>query len=118
MTVVPGLFFWINPPAYKYSPKLMEFISLNIVNFIVVGYVPPRENKRKLIYKIVSTYEMNHTSSEFTLTVYSEDVYQWKKASRSANDATHHHTKDIMVHSALIGRSRKVDSSSQPCMKI
>jgi hypothetical protein len=25
----PGAIFWINPPAYKYSLKLMEFISLN-----------------------------------------------------------------------------------------
>jgi hypothetical protein len=25
----PRAVFWINPPAYKYSPKLMEFISLN-----------------------------------------------------------------------------------------
>jgi hypothetical protein len=25
----PGAIFWINPPAYKYSPKLIEFISIN-----------------------------------------------------------------------------------------
>jgi hypothetical protein len=30
-------------------------------------------------------------------------------------DATHHHMGDIMGHSALIPRSGKVDSSSQPC---
>ena len=29
MTVVPGMVFWINPPAFTYLPKLMEFISLN-----------------------------------------------------------------------------------------
>ena len=67
--------------------------------------------------KVVSTYGMNHTSSKSTLMAYSEDVYRWKKASRSSNDATHHHMEDIMVHSALIQRSSKVDSSSQPCMK-
>ena len=78
----------------------------NIVNFMVVGYVPPRENKR-----------MNHTSSESALMTYLEDVYQWKKASRSSNDATHHHMEDIMVDSALIQRFGKVDSSGQPRMK-
>ena len=84
---------------------------------MVVGYVPPRENKRKLIYEVISTYGMNRTSSEFALTTYSGDVYRQRKASRSSNDATHHHMEDIMVHSALIQRSSKVDSSSQPCMK-
>ena len=29
MTVVSGAIFWINPPAYKYLPKLMESISFN-----------------------------------------------------------------------------------------
>ena len=61
---------------------------------------------------------MNHTSSESTLMTCSKDVYRWKKASRSSNDATHHHMEDIMVHSALIQRSSKVDSFGQPCMKI
>jgi hypothetical protein len=34
MTVVPGAIFWINPPAYKYLPKLMEFISLNPYTYV------------------------------------------------------------------------------------
>ena len=67
--------------------------------------------------KGVSTYEMNHTSSESTQTAYLGDVYQQKKASRSSSDATHHHMEDIMVHFALIQRSSKVDSFGQPCMK-
>ena len=67
--------------------------------------------------KVVSTYGMNHTSLESTLMAYSEGVYRWKKASRSSNDATHHHMEDIMVHSAPIRRSGKVDSFGQPCMK-
>ena len=89
----------------------------NIVNFMVVGYVPLGENKRKLIYESVSTYGMSRTSSESALMTYLEDVYQWKKASRSLSDATHHHMEDIMVHSALIRRCGKVDSFGQPCMK-
>jgi hypothetical protein len=48
----------------------------------------------------------------------SKDVYRQKKASRLSNDAIHHHMEGIMVHSALIQRSGKVDSFGQPCMKI
>jgi hypothetical protein len=29
-----GAVFWINSPAYKYSPKLMEFISLNPYTYV------------------------------------------------------------------------------------
>ena len=68
--------------------------------------------------KVISTYGMNRTSSESALMACSKDVYQWKKASRSSNDATHQHMEDIMVHSTLIRTSVKVDSSSQPCIKI
>ena len=68
--------------------------------------------------KVISTYGMNRTSSESALMACSKDVYQWKKASRSSNDATHQHMEDIMVHFALIQRSSKVDSFGQPCMKI
>ena len=68
--------------------------------------------------KVISTYGMNRTSSEFALMAYSEGVYRWKKESGSPSDATHHHMEDIMVHSALIQRSGKVDSFDQPCMKI
>ena len=67
--------------------------------------------------KVVSTYGMNRTSSESALTAYSEDVYRQRKASRSSNNATHHHIEDILVHFALIQRSGKVDSFSQPYMK-
>jgi hypothetical protein len=48
----------------------------NIINFIVVGYVPPGENKRKLVYRVVSIYRMHCTSSKSALTVYSGDVYR------------------------------------------
>jgi hypothetical protein len=29
-----GAIFWINPLAYKYSTKLMEFISLNLYTYV------------------------------------------------------------------------------------
>ena len=67
--------------------------------------------------KVVSTYGMSRTSSQSALMAYSEGVYRQKKASRSSSDASHHHMEDIMVHSALMQRSSKVDFSSQPCMK-
>ena len=67
--------------------------------------------------KVVSTYGMDHTSSKAALTAYSEGVYRQKKASRSLNDATHHHMEGTMVHSVLIQRSSKVDSFGQPYMK-
>jgi hypothetical protein len=30
----PRAVFWINPPAYKYSPKLREFISLKLYSYV------------------------------------------------------------------------------------
>jgi hypothetical protein len=30
----PRAIFWINPPACKYSPKLVEFISLNPYTYV------------------------------------------------------------------------------------
>jgi hypothetical protein len=32
-----GTIFWTNPPAYKYSPKLVEFISLNSYTYFYDG---------------------------------------------------------------------------------
>ena len=89
----------------------------NIVDFMVAGYVPPGENKRKLIYESRLHIWDEPYSSESALTACSKGVYRWKKASRSLNNATHQHMEDIMVHSALIQRSGKVDSFGQPCMK-
>jgi hypothetical protein len=34
MTMVLGAVFWINSPAYKYLPKLEEFISLNPYTYV------------------------------------------------------------------------------------
>jgi hypothetical protein len=47
-----------------------------------------------LFKKVVSTYGMTRTSSEFVLMVYSRGVYQLKKESRSLKDAIHHHMED------------------------
>jgi hypothetical protein len=49
---------------------------VNIINFMVVGYVPPGENKRKLVCRVVSIYRIHCTSSKSSLTIYSGDVYR------------------------------------------
>jgi hypothetical protein len=84
---------------------------------MVAGYVPPGENKRKLIYESCVHIWDPPTSSESTLIVYSGDVYRQKKASRSLNDVTHHHMEYIMGHFTLMQRFGRVDSFGQPCMK-
>jgi hypothetical protein len=43
----------------------------NIVNFIVVGYVPPGRIKENSSIKVVSTYGMSRTSSDYALMAYS-----------------------------------------------
>jgi hypothetical protein len=60
---------------------------------------------------------MIRTSLEFVQMVYSEDVYQLKKESKSLKDAIHHHMEDIMEHFVHNRRSRRADFSGQPCMK-
>jgi hypothetical protein len=60
---------------------------------------------------------MSHTSSESAQMDFSKGVYQLKKESRLLKDATHHHMEVIMGHSILMQKSRKVDFSSQLCMK-
>jgi hypothetical protein len=47
----------------------------NIINFMVAGYIPLGEDKKKLFTKFISTYGIRHTSSESTWMAYSEDVY-------------------------------------------
>ena len=90
----------------------------NIVNFMVAGYVPLGENKRKLIHESSLHLWMNRTSFESALMDYSGGVFRLRKQLRSSRDVTLHHMEDIMGHSALIQKSSKVDSIGQPCMTI
>ena len=69
----------------------------NIVNFMVVGYVPPGENKKKLIYE-----SRRHLS---------DDPY------KSSRNATLQHMEATMEHSECKQKSGKVVSSGQQCMK-
>ena len=55
----------------------------NIVNFMVAGYVPLGENKRKLIYESHLHIWMSRTSIESSLMAYSEDMFEQMKTSRS-----------------------------------
>jgi hypothetical protein len=67
--------------------------------------------------KVVTTYGMNRTSSEYAQMDFSESVYRLKKESRFLKDATHHHMEVIMGHFVLMQKSSKVDFSDQLCMK-
>jgi hypothetical protein len=49
---------------------------VNIVNFMVAGYIPPGEDKKKLVMKVVSTYEIRHTSLESVLMACSKYMYR------------------------------------------
>ena len=98
------------------SPNPTPGMQILLILWLQVMYHQGRTNE-SLSMEVVSTYGINHTSSEFALTACLEGVYRQKKASRSQNDATHHHMEDIMVHDALMQRSSKVDFSGQPCMK-
>jgi len=62
-----------------YEINMSNPCYVDIVNFMVTGYVPPGGNKRKLIQESLLTYGMSHTSSKYALMVYSGDVYQLKK---------------------------------------
>jgi hypothetical protein len=66
--------------------------------------------KRSLSKRVVFTYGMNHTFSEFAQMACSGDVYLLKKESKLLKDAIHHHMEDIMGHSAHMQRSGSVDS--------
>ena len=89
--------------------------NANIINFMVAGYVPPGENKRKLIHESLLHLWDEPYSSESAPMDYSGGVFWLRKQPRSLKDATHHRMEDIMGHSALMLRSGKVDSSGQPC---
>jgi hypothetical protein len=75
------------------------------------------EIKQNSSMRVISTYGMIHTSSEYAQTGCSEDVYQLKKESKSLNVVTHHPMDDTIGHSKHMQRFGRVDSFSQPCMK-
>jgi hypothetical protein len=52
----------------------------NVVNFMVAGYVPLGEDKRKLVYESHLYIWDAPYLLESTLIAYSKDVYQQKKA--------------------------------------
>ena len=76
----------------------------NIVNFMVAGYVPPGENKRKLIYES----RLHIWDAPYLFRVCSDGLLRRCVPTEEG----------IMGHSALIQRFGKVDSFGQPYMKI
>jgi hypothetical protein len=89
----------------------------DIINFMVAGYVPPGENKRKLIQES----RLHIWDEPYLFRVCSDGLLircvPTEEESRSLKDAIKHHMEDIMGHSALMQKSRNVDFSGQPCMK-
>jgi hypothetical protein len=67
--------------------------------------------------KVVSTYRIHSTSSEYVLMNCSEGVCWQRKAFKLFRSATHHHIEDIMGYSVLMRRFGRVYSFGQPCMK-
>ena len=72
----------------------------NIVNFMVSGYVPPGENKKKLLYERDANCGTIHTCTGYAQMACSEDVYQKPKGSKSLRSATPHHMEATMVYFA------------------
>jgi hypothetical protein len=81
----------------------------DIVNFIVLGYIPLGEDKRKFIYE-----SRRHMWDDLYLfRVCSNGLLRrcvpLRKELRSLKDVTHHHMEDVMAHSAPTQKSSRVD---------
>ena len=72
----------------------------NIVNFMVSGYVPLGENKKKLLYESRHHLWDNPYMYRYAQMACSEDVYQKPKGSKSLRSATPHHMEATMVYFA------------------
>ena len=91
---------------------------VNIVNFLVSGYVPPGENKKKLLYESRRHLWDNPYLYGYAQMAYSEDVYQKPKGSKSLRSATPHHMEATMVYFAPRRKYGKVVSTGHQCMRI
>ena len=67
--------------------------------------------------KVVATYGMNRTSTEFALVAHLDYVYLPRNAFKSLIDAINHHMEGIMGHSTLMQKFGRVDFCGQLCMK-
>jgi hypothetical protein len=88
----------------------------NVINFMVAGYVPPGENKRKLIHEshlhLWDEPSLYRVCADGLLRrcVPVEEAIKIIEICHSSPYEGH------LGHSALMLRSSKVDSSGQPCM--
>jgi hypothetical protein len=89
----------------------------NIVNFMVAGYIPPGEDKKKLVYES----HLHIWDPPYLFRVCVDDLLRRcvpaEETFKSLKDATHHHMEDIMGYSALMQKFGRVDSIGQPCIK-
>jgi len=67
--------------------------------------------------KVISTYGIHPTCVGYAQMGCLEDVYQWRRASRSFKNVITHHMEVIMGYSVLIQKFGRVVSSGQPCTK-
>jgi len=90
---------------------------VNIVNFVVVGYIPPGENKKKLIYES----RLLIWDPPYLFRVCSDGLLRRcvpvEEGSKSFRNVIHHHMEVIMGYSILMQKFGRVVSSGQPCMK-
>jgi hypothetical protein len=92
---------------YLRDDMLYKVASVNpwyadIVHFMVTGYVPPGENKCKLIQES----RLHLWDEPYLFRVCSDGLLRrcvpMEEGIRSLKDVIHHHMEDIMGHSALM----------------
>jgi hypothetical protein len=88
----------------------------NLVNFMVIGYIPPGEDRKKLIHH--SRYHLwdDPIYSKSLLMVYSATASRNVRPTRFLSVVTPHHMEGIMEHSGPMLRFGRVDSSGQTWM--
>ena len=89
----------------------------NIVNFMVSGYVPPGESKKKLEYESRHHLWDDPTYTGSVLTNYYEDVRPPQRVHKSSRGVTLHHTEVTMEYFTHSPKPRHAASTGLQCIK-
>jgi len=89
----------------------------NIVNFMVSGYVPQANQRRRLNMKVDATCGMTPTYTGFVLTDSYEDVCPPQRVHKSSRSVTLHPTEVTMEYFAHSPKSRRAASTGLQCIK-
>ena len=89
----------------------------NIVNFMVSGYVPQANQRRRLNMKVDATCGMTPTYTGFVLTDSYEDVCPPQRVHKSSRSVTLHHTEVTMEYFTHSPKSGRAASTSLQCIK-